>query len=123
MYLPIMSEMTELQREIMITARDYPRATQKEIAEMCDCSASYVSDVLNRYDSVDAFYAGLDTMSGVEPIEPAVEMEPPTWLEESEPLADDEEFEEAVGEGLQILGESLKKGYRGLKTLIRKVRN
>ena len=118
-----MSDMTELQRDILLTARDHPRATQKEIAEMCDCSSSYVSNVLNRYDSVDAFHADLNTMTGIEPIQPAQDMRPPVWLEESEPIVDDEEFDEAVEEGMMILGQSLKRGYKGLKTLIRKVSN
>ena len=118
-----MSDMTELQREIILTARDYPRATQKEIADRCDCSASYVSNVLNRYDSVDAFHAELNGMAGIEPLQPAVDMQQPVWLEKTEPVVDDEEFDKAVAEGLTILGQSLKKGYKGMKTLIRKFRS
>ncbi|MFC6865013.1 winged helix-turn-helix domain-containing protein [Halomicroarcula sp. GCM10025817] len=115
--------MTDLQRDILITARNNPRASQKQIADMCGCSSSYVSNVLNRYDSVDAFNAEMESMAGIEPMQPALDMRPPAWLEQSEPIANDEELDQAVEEGMMILGQSLKKGYKGLKTLVRKISN
>lgn len=41
---------TDLQRRIVTTWYENPNATNKEIAEACDCSASYVSQVKNRFD-------------------------------------------------------------------------
>jgi transcriptional regulator with XRE-family HTH domain len=118
-----MSDMTDLQRQIMRTARDYPRASQKEIADRCDCSSSYVSNVLNQYDSVNAFNADLNTMPGVDTLQTSTNMGSPVWLEDTEPIVEDEELDEAVAEGMQIIGASLKKGYQGLKVLIRKIRS
>ena len=51
------ADLTDLQREILVTAYRNPRASQSEIAKRCDCSASYVSNVLNRYDEFDALQA------------------------------------------------------------------
>ncbi|APW97206.1 winged helix-turn-helix domain-containing protein [Halobiforma lacisalsi AJ5] len=51
---------TELQRDILLTWYENPDATQKEIAEACDCSASYVSDVTNRFDDYDHMEAMID---------------------------------------------------------------
>lgn len=119
-----MSDLTELQREILLTARDYPRATQSEIAERCDCSPSYVSNVLNRFDSVDAFHAEIDGLAGVDPMAADFDFnQQPAWMEGVEPAADQEEFDQAVADGLNILGQSLKRGFKGLKVLIRKFRN
>ena|GEM_PF-372065 len=55
-----MSEKTDLQREILLAWHENPEATNAEIAEACDCSASYVSQVTNRFDDYDAFQAALD---------------------------------------------------------------
>jgi len=51
---------TELQREILLTWYDNPNATNKEIAELCDCSASYVSNVKNRFDDYTEFEIMMD---------------------------------------------------------------
>ncbi|AFZ72986.1 hypothetical protein [Natronobacterium gregoryi] len=51
---------TELQRDILLTWYENPDATKKEIAEACDCSASYVSNVTNRFDNYDHMEAMLD---------------------------------------------------------------
>ncbi len=53
-------EKTELQRDILLTWYDNPDATNKEIAEACDCSASYVSDVKNKFDDYNHFEAMMD---------------------------------------------------------------
>ena len=58
-----MSNKTELQREILITAQRNPHATQSEIADMCNCSASYVSNVLSRFDHWDAMDAEIEQMN------------------------------------------------------------
>lgn len=58
-----MSDKTELQRAILITAYNYPDATQAEIADACDCSSSYVSQVLREYDSQDAMEARIEEMN------------------------------------------------------------
>lgn len=55
-----MSGKTDLQREILLTWYDNPNATNKEIAEACDCSASYVSEVKNRFNNYDEFEAMMD---------------------------------------------------------------
>jgi hypothetical protein len=55
-----MSEKTELQREILLTWYNNPNATNKEIAEVCDCSASYVSEIKNRFNNYDQFEAMMD---------------------------------------------------------------
>jgi len=59
---PIMAndEKTELQREILLTWYQNPGATNKEIAEACDCSSSYVSTVKNRFDNYNEFEAMMD---------------------------------------------------------------
>ena len=51
---------TELQRDILLTWYENPNSTNKEIAEACDCSASYVSDVKNRFDSYSSMEAMMD---------------------------------------------------------------
>lgn len=51
---------TELQREILRTWRSHPDATNREIADACDCSPSYVSQVKNRFDSYGEFDATTD---------------------------------------------------------------
>lgn len=51
---------TELQRNILLTWYNNPDATNKEIAEACDCSASYVGDIKNRFDDYDHFEAMMD---------------------------------------------------------------
>jgi hypothetical protein len=51
---------TELQREILLTWYDNPNATNKEIPEACDCSASYVSTVKNRFNDYNQFEAMMD---------------------------------------------------------------
>jgi DNA-directed RNA polymerase sigma subunit (sigma70/sigma32) len=51
---------TELQRDILLTWYENPSLTNKEIAEACDCSASYVSDVKNRFDDYNSMEARMD---------------------------------------------------------------
>lgn len=51
---------TDLQRDILLTWYDHPGATNKEIAEACDCSASYVSQIKNRFDDYNQFEAMMD---------------------------------------------------------------
>ena len=51
---------TDLQREILLTWYENPGATNKEIADACDCSASYVSEIKNRFDGYDHFEAMMD---------------------------------------------------------------
>lgn len=51
---------TDLQRDILITWYENPNSTNKEIAEACDCSASYVSDVKNRFDNYNSMEAMMD---------------------------------------------------------------
>ncbi|AUX10689.1 hypothetical protein AArcSl_3082 [Halalkaliarchaeum desulfuricum] len=58
-----MSDKTELQRKILITAYNNPTATQAEIAKKCNCSSSYVSTVLNRYDRWDAMDAQIEQLN------------------------------------------------------------
>ena len=55
-----MSGKTDLQREILLTWYNNPDITNKEIAEACDCSASYVSQIKNRFDDYDEFEAMMD---------------------------------------------------------------
>ena len=54
------SSKTDLQREILLTWRNNPNATNKAIADACDCSASYVSQIKNRFNSYDEFDAMMD---------------------------------------------------------------
>lgn len=58
-----MSEKTELQRRILITAYNNPRMNQSEIANRCDCSRSYVSQVLREYNDHDAMEARIKEMN------------------------------------------------------------
>jgi len=46
-------EKTDLQRRILLTWYENPNATNSEIADICDCSASYVSQIKNRFDGYD----------------------------------------------------------------------
>jgi hypothetical protein len=55
-----MSEKTELQRDILLAWYNNPDATNAEIANMCDCSASYVSQVTNRFDDYNQMEAMMD---------------------------------------------------------------
>jgi len=43
-------EKTDLQRDIVLTWYENPNATNKEIADACDCSSSYVSQIKSRFD-------------------------------------------------------------------------
>ncbi|OYR54457.1 winged helix-turn-helix domain-containing protein [Halorubrum halodurans] len=54
------SQKTELQRDILLAWYQNPNATNKQIAEACDCSASYVSTVKNRFDDYNEFEAMMD---------------------------------------------------------------
>lgn len=54
------SQKTELQRNILLTWYQNPNATNKEIAEACDCSSSYVSTVKNRFNDYNEFEAMMD---------------------------------------------------------------
>ena len=54
------SSKTDLQRDILLTWRENPNGTNQEIADACDCSASYVSQVKNRFDNYDEFDAMMD---------------------------------------------------------------
>lgn len=49
---------TDLQKGILLTWRQNPNATNKEIAEACGCSASYVNQIKNRFDG----YSEMDAM-------------------------------------------------------------
>lgn len=51
---------TDLQREILLTWYNNPHATNKEIADICDCSASYVSNVKKRFNDYNEFEAMMD---------------------------------------------------------------
>ena len=51
---------TDLQRDILLTWYENPNATNKEISEACDCSASYVSQVTNRFDDYNQMEAMMD---------------------------------------------------------------
>jgi len=51
---------TDLQQDILLTWRGNPNATNQEIADACDCSASYVSQVKNRFDGYNEFDAMMD---------------------------------------------------------------
>ena len=55
-----MSGKTELQRDILLAWYNNPDATNAEIAGLCDCSASYVSQVTNRFDDYDQMEAMMD---------------------------------------------------------------
>lgn len=55
-----MSDKTDLQREILLTWYDNPNSTNAEIADMCDCSASYVSQIKNRFDDYNQMEAMMD---------------------------------------------------------------
>lgn len=55
-----MSGKTDLQRETLLTWYDNPNATNREIAEACDCSVSYVSQIKNRFDGYNEFEAMMD---------------------------------------------------------------
>lgn len=58
-----MSRKTELQRQILIIAYDNPNLSKAEIARKLDCSSSYVSQVLNRYDGHDAMQARIEELN------------------------------------------------------------
>lgn len=54
------TEKTHLQREILLTWYENPNATNKEIADACNCSASYVSEITNRFDDYSQMEAMID---------------------------------------------------------------
>lgn len=58
-----MADKTKLQRKILLTAYDNPKMTQAEIARQLNCSSSYVSQVLNRYDGQDAMEARIEELN------------------------------------------------------------
>ena len=58
-----MGQKTELQRKILITALNNPNLNQSEIAQRMDCSSSYVSSVLSRFNSVDAMNAEVEQLN------------------------------------------------------------
>ncbi|WP_435094534.1 MarR family transcriptional regulator [Halorubrum sp. N11] len=54
------SSKTDLQRDILLTWWENPNATNQKIADACDCSASYVSQIKNRFDDYNEFEAMMD---------------------------------------------------------------
>lgn len=58
-----MSDKTELQRRILVAAYNNPKINQSKIADRCNCSRSYVSQVLREYDSQDAMEARIEEMN------------------------------------------------------------
>jgi len=44
---------TDLQRQILLTWYENPNASNQQIADVCDCSGSYVSQIKNRFDGYD----------------------------------------------------------------------
>ncbi|OLZ39085.1 hypothetical protein A6E15_19165 [Natrinema saccharevitans] len=54
------SEKTDLQRDILVTWYQNPDATNQEIADACNCSASYVSQITNRFDDYSHMEAMID---------------------------------------------------------------
>lgn len=118
-----MSDLTELQRCILRQAYQYPRYSQQDIAEYCDCSPSYVSQVLNKYDDIDAFQAQVRTLPGLDVGQIQWDTEP-VWMQETDwgTQEFDDQLGEDVEEGMKILGQWLANGYKGLQYLIRKIR-
>lgn len=55
------NEKTELQREILLTWYENPTATNQEIADACDCSGSYVSQIKNRFDDYNEMEYMMDS--------------------------------------------------------------
>ena len=54
------SSKTDLQQDILLTWWENPNATNQEIADACNCSASYVSQIKNRFDDYNEFDAMMD---------------------------------------------------------------
>lgn len=48
---PLDEKKSDLQKEILRAADRNPDMTPKQIADTCDCSASYVRETLNEYRS------------------------------------------------------------------------
>jgi len=118
-----MAEKTELQREILITAYNNRQLSQAEIADRVGCSASYVSNVLNRFDSVDAMHAeieqlnhdlGFDANSGLDS----------TWgFDEQPDWHQGEDFDADLDQAIRDGVEGLKVLSKKTKTLIDKLRS
>lgn len=118
-----MAQKTELQRKILTTAYNNPRLSRSQIADQVSCSSSYVSQVLNRFDSIDAMHAeikqlnhdlGFDTYADLD--DGWAFDENPDWYAGGDFDAD---LDQAIRDGV----EGLKVLSKKTKGLIDKLRN
>lgn len=112
-----MGEKTDLQREILITAHNNPHLKQTEIADRVGCSSSYVSDVLNRFNSIDAMQAEIEQLNHDLGLDPAAGLDNSNWGVDTNPnWHQGEEFD-------ANLDEVIRDGVEGLKVLSKKTKN
>lgn len=111
-----MGDKTDLQREILITAYNNPQLKQTEIADRVGCSSSYVSTVLNRFDSIDAMQAEIEQLNHDLGFDPAAGLDNSNWGMETNPdWYQGDEFD-------ANLDEVIRDGIEGLKVLSKKTK-
>lgn len=110
-----MAQKTELQRKILITAYNNPRLTQSEIATRVNCSSSYVSNVLSRFDSIDAMQAEIEQMNHEMGFDPYADLESGWGFNDTPDWYQGEDFD-------ADLDQAIRDGVEGLKVLSKKTK-
>lgn len=118
-----MAEKTELQREILITAYQNPHLSQSEIADRVGCSSSYVSNVLNRFDSVDAMHAEIEQLNYDLGFDNTAGLDGGWGFDENPDWYQGEDFDADLDQAIRDGVEGLKVLSKKTKGLIDKIRN
>jgi hypothetical protein len=111
----VMAEKTELQREILVTAYNNPHLNQSEIAERVDCSSSYVSSVLQRFDNIDAMHAEIEQLNQDIGLSATAGLDDNWGFDTNPDWHQGEEFD-------ADLDQAIREGVEGLKVLSKKTK-
>ncbi|WP_117591769.1 winged helix-turn-helix domain-containing protein [Haloprofundus halophilus] len=111
-----MARKTELQRKILITAYNNPRLSQTKIADRVDCSPSYVSNILNRFDSVDAMHAEIEQLNHDLGFDPYADLDNDWTFNQAPNWSNGEDFD-------ADLDQAIRDGVEGLKVLSKKTKS
>lgn len=114
-FLASMGEKTKLQREILICAYNNPQLNQSEIAKKVGCSSSYVSQVLGRFDSIDAMNAEIEQLNYEMGLDPYAGLNSDWGIESNPDWYQGEDFD-------ANLDEAIREGIEGLKVLSKKTK-
>ncbi|WP_129115103.1 winged helix-turn-helix domain-containing protein [Halegenticoccus tardaugens] len=118
-----MAKKTELQRRILLAAYNNPRLSQSQIASRVGCSSSYVSQVLNRFDSLDAMEADIEQLNIELGFDPYADLHDDWTLDGDPDWYAGEDFNADIDKAIRDGVEGLKVLTKKTKILIRKLRD